>query len=384
MKLILLSLLMFNFAACSSRQKKVCLRNAAYQHGYQAAQKGEAAEASSLYQGGVCQDYEAYSPTMYRQDFMAGYGKGKQDHCNELNYKNWGSQDGESGSVDSGANYTSKMRICLLDPEYKKKAEKTYQQAFTQSFCTEDRLAEMGKQQALNFSPLSVPDIKNRCGKKTSSMTSAMKSAYKAQMKTNCTKSFWMLKGEQDAKEKLTKASQVSKVDMCPASKRDSFVSAYSAAYNERRALLIEEEKLALEKKRQQEMMALEKKKQQQHYELEKEKLALEKDKYAGGHGGHHSSFNRPITFYKDGNRIVSSCRVDTRQSEGRVTVTNRGRRHVFLSGNWSIRYYDDRRRLLKTEQEYESLSLSSNETETFNDSFIPHHAVFCSARYNK
>ncbi len=378
-------------SACAMKQKRVCVQNVAYQHGYQAAQKGESVDGSSTYQGNICQDYEAYSPTIYRQDFKAGYFKGKKEYCSEYNYKKWGKQQAKSSQGNSPTDYPANMKICLQDPEYKKQAQKDFQESFKEAYCDSQRFAEKGREQAKNFEPLKVPDITSTCSSnKTTEMKTAMRKSYNEQMKTNCTPSFWLIKGEEDAKAKKSKSVELSKVQKCPASKRDALMSKYSKAYNERKALLIEEEKLALERQRHKEQMDLAKKKQQQNYELEKERLQIQKDQYNPGYSGGIPSGRpsyrpgSPQYFYYKGSKLYSKCRFNSQKREARVLVKNLSSRHVNLSGNWLIQYFDKNNRLIKTEKEYEHLSLWKNERKEFFDRFSPSQARYCVARMDQ
>ena len=375
----LLMISTFLLSACSSRQKKVCNKNTAYQHGYQAAQKGESMDNASSYQGNTCQDFEAYSPVMYRSDFKFGYMKGKKEYCSEFNYEKWGKEDGKNAKTEYPNNYSVDMKICLHDSEYKKLAKKTYDKAFNEAFCDVDRMSQMGVTQAKSFKALKLPSLKKYCGKGTSKLNTAMRKAYKEQMKTNCTTAFWVLKGEEDAVAKKSKASEITKVQKCPSSKRDEFIAQYSKSYNERKSLLIEEEKLALEKKRQEEMMDLKRKQQQQEYELAKERNQIERDRIAANRPGGTGIVPGTHFIYHNGNKLRVKCWVDQNKHVGHVKVKNLSKRNTSVSGTWKIRYYDNRK-LIKTEDEYEYVSLSSFEEKSFTDNFAPWEANRCHA----
>ncbi len=375
------TLLMLVASACSGKQKRICAQNVAYQHGYQAAQKGEPADNASTDQGSVCQDFEAYNTSLYRSDFKAGFNKGKKDYCSEVNYKKWGNEDGKQGRVDFPNNYSNAMKICLQDGDYKTKAKKIYEASFNEAYCNEGRMEILGQDQARNFQPLKTPDVKKRCGKAATGMIATMKSSYKEQMKTNCTTAFWLLKGEEDAKAKRSKATEISKTNKCPANIRDTLISNYSQSYNERRALLIEEEKMALEKKRHEDRMALERQKQQQQYELEKERIGVVRDAVNVNGGGGRPS-QRPHFFYHKGRKLTSACRVDQGLRRAYVSIRNESNRGLSLSGNWRITYYDRNGRRLRTNNEREILIFSSFETETFDDNFAPVHSFRCEARF--
>ena len=380
--LVSLPFLLLMISGCAARQKQICNQNAAYQHGYQAAQKGESVDAASTFEGQTCQDFDEYTTNLYKQDFKAGYFKGKKEYCSDFNYKKWGSEDGELGKIEFPNSYSVEMKICLQDPEYKSKASKTYKKSFNQAFCKPERLETLGRDQAKNFQPLKVPSIKKRCGKLASKMTAAMRTSYKEQMKTNCTTAFWILKGEEDAAAKKSKGSELTKVNKCPANLRDKLMTQYSKSYNERKSLLLEEEKLAFEKQKQREQMELERKKQEQAYELEKERLELDKStRPTYGVGG--GFYGRPQFFFHKGSKLSARCVVDTQEDKGRIYVKNEGSRHVSLSGRWKITYYNDRGRQLRTNDEYEHLSLSGGEVEEFDNRFVPSDAVRCTARLN-
>ncbi len=377
-----LTFLLLTVSACSGKQKRICNQNVAYQHGYQAAQKGESVDNASTNQANVCQDFEAYNTSLYRQDFKAGYFKGKKDYCSEINYKKWGSDDGQKGKETFPNNYSVAMKICLQDPESKALAKKTYWESFNEAYCDEGRMQELGQAQAKDFAPLKTPNIKKRCGNEAGGMIAAMRTAYKEQMKTNCTTGFWLLKGEEDAKAKKSKATEISKVQKCPATVRDKLMTNYSKAYNDRRALMLEEEKLALEKKRQEERMQLEREKQRQQYELEKERIQVVRDTINTGISGGRPS-NRPHYFYHKGRRLSSTCEVNRGDREAHISVRNETNRHFSLSGNWRIDYYDRSGRRIKTNTERELLIFSSHEREDFEDNFAPYDAYRCEARFN-
>ena len=376
----ILCLFLLSLIGCSAKQKRICQQNVAYQHGYQAAQQGESVDNASSYQGQICQDFEAYSPSMYRSDFKAGYYKGKKEYCSDYNFKKWGKEDGENSKIDGPNNYTRNMKICLQDDEYKKMAEKTYQNSFNEAFCNTERLQNLGIQQAKDFKPINVPNIKKRCGNKLAKqMESAMRISYKEQMKTNCTPSFWLIKGESDAVAKLSKSSELTKVQKCPSTVREKLITGYSKSYNERKALLIQEEKLALEKKRQEEMLELERKRQQQEYEIAKERNEIERVRLSG-RPPYYSGNGR--TFLYKGTKLSVRCLLDQQRHQAQIFVRNHSNRHVSISGNWKIRYYDESNKVIKTNKEYEHLSLSEQEEEDFHDRFAPWSARHCSAKF--
>ncbi len=379
--LVPLAILMLLISACSGKQKRICAQNVAYQHGYQAAQKGESVNNASTDQASVCRDFEAYNTSLYRQDFKAGYGKGKRDYCSEFNFKKWGTEDGQMGKEEFPNNYSVAMKICLQDSEYQAKAKKIYDSSFNQAFCNEGRMEKLGQSQAKAFEPMKTPNVKKRCGNKANSMLAVLKSSYREQMKTNCTTAFWLLKGEEDAKTKTSKSSEISKVQKCPSSVRDKLMTNYSKSYNERRALMIDEEKLALEKKRQREEMELARERQRQQYELEKEKIGVVRDTINGGINGGRPGY-RPHYFYHKGNRLSVLCDMDHGDREAHIIVKNETSRHFSLSGKWRIDYYDRSGRRIKTNNERELLIFSSHEREDFSDRFAPYDAHRCEARF--
>lgn len=377
---IVLSLSMILLSACASRQKSICVQNVAYQHGYQAALKGQSVNNAATNQAQICQDYAPYPPSLYRSDFKAGYEKGIREYCSEVNYQKWGTDDGKQGKVDFPNNYSEAMNVCLQDSQYKKSAKTIYQKAFNQAYCDDNRLSELGQQQAQNFEPLKTPNINKLCGNKSASMLAAMKTAYKEQMKTNCTPAFWLLKGEEDAKAKRSKSSEMSKVQKCPSAVRDQLITQYSQAYNERKALLLEEDKLAFEKQKQQQQLELERQKQQQQYELEKEKLQLVKDTL-NHHGGSGTGWSRPSYFYHNGLKFSVSCHIDQGRHDAIVRVRNEGNRKVTVSGRWQIVHYGANNQILRTSKKFKTLMISGLEIKEFRDVFSPRQAQHCSAR---
>ncbi|MCJ8276775.1 MAG: DUF2799 domain-containing protein, partial [Bdellovibrionales bacterium] len=205
---------------------------------------------------------------MFRNDVKSGYMQGKTEYCTPANYEKWGKQDGLSGQTDFPNKYSVEMKICLADDQLAKKAKATYQKSFDDTYCGEDRVAGRGKEQAMKFDTLDTSKIKKLCRKNSTKLISLMRASYKKQMKTNCTSTYWMMKGEKAAEKRYSKSRYLGNIQKCPSSRQSNLTSVFSKSYNERKALLIEEEKLALERKKHRDMV-----------NLEREKLRLEKDK---------------------------------------------------------------------------------------------------------
>ncbi|MEM7646471.1 MAG: hypothetical protein AAF203_06150, partial [Pseudomonadota bacterium] len=237
--------------------------------------------------------------------------------------------------------------------------------------------------------------IKEFCPKRGNAMIAALRKAHRDQMKKNCSPRYWLLKGEKDANAKRSKASEMTKIDRCPSSQRRSLMATYSKSFNERQAILIQEEKLALEKRRHDEKMALERKKHAQTLALERERLALEKQKLnqprpgsgttvANPGGAGPSIINRPRYFYHGGNKLSTQCFVDQQGRTANVIVKNESTKWVSVSGKWQVQYFNRIGVKMRTEDKFDHFSLTKYKQDQMTFHFAPQNATRCTAKLLK
>lgn len=368
MKHIILFLLTANFLGCANQKKVVCNSANAYNKGFRLAMEGDSDEIGSEI-ARTCADHSSYNTASFMIDFKKGYTEGLDSFCSIENYKRFAEVEASNGSTSLKPPH--KLKICFDTPKYQATAKKEYGNAFKSHYCSAERMEKLGQKQALSFEKMSYPKVKNICRSSLSKLTSAFKKAYQTQMKENCTQNFWLLKGETDAATGVSKASQLTKIKNCPASKRGLFTNTYSSSYNQKTGLLMQERRYQQERSHQNRQYELQKKQLQ----VDKERLAEDRrrsTRYKGVQGN---------TFYYNGSKIYSKCYVDSRRSEARVLVKNQSTKPINISASWLIRYYDEMGKTLEQDSTHQFLKLTRFESKEFTDSFAPRNSTHCTAR---
>ena len=362
-----------------------------------ANQRPDYAESGQCPKIGIDTCNLAFDDSAYRKHYREGYQTIQKERCTQNAARKRGFDDREA-QADSKAD----LSICTTPSYRPADLERAYRTGAKEYLCNEQNLSARSRKRATSYDSLDDNSIGSQLQDLCKSHTQLLqgyRNEYSKAIRRSCRSTEAQRLGYKDG---LENSDQMSRFSVCPNSMLNDTEAAYLKGYQEGRAQVVEQNRLALERQKHQDQMRIEEEKRNQAYQLELMRQANDNANREADRAmqrrllevarapknsrvNHHDKHKGPRRVVFKGRDLMVQCKIEPGHGSsgrnGTLKIFNESHHTASGSSIWDITFYDQEGMPNDATESWISIYVHPKASSTENFSSIPAGASSCTAK---